>query len=720
MMGDTPASPVAPVPASPLLALSASNLRKERGAIAAQACDTCRSRKQRCDEQRPKCSTCQKFGLECNYRIPQPTKKDKTLLEILDRIKGLEAKVDSLNLRNTFASPTAVHGHLPPGPTTGSDAPMSLSGHPLSGTAYSLHDASSTTSGTDEHFKYVCSVHQMLAWPAIRQVLAAAQQKLPTIDLGAVEREKPAGLFQLGSTASRSLPTHTPYRVMGPGPTANGPTPTFLPITMSDLNWDSMQRLSKAYFDSFNLLCPVLDRHFFLSSTLPSVFSEGFSQDMASTIAFLVFALGEVALAGSSGPPIHVSNRRPSGVKGGSKDIPPGLDFFNEARKRMGFNLTDCSIENVQIFFLASIYYGTSFYPMDFWRMSTSASLACQALLASTPAVMSSPRGDMVRRLFWNCSNMETLLNLEFGLTPTGLEKIESVVGLPDFSGPFSDEDHISNQESHYQEHFASQIVLRRLLVEFHGVLSQGMSIRRRNHPILRPADFSIRLVSLALQLEQWRGMLPPQLRWHEESSGAFPNTSMYSPSLYSTIPTSTPMTTSLPPPNTAIPGSASPLMFTTDLDAVPVRYPYSLDIQVALLRSRYYHTKYLVHRPYLYKALHHPDAMTHDDALGAAECLKATLKWPVAMSPTCTRKRLIPCVFFFTQNLFGILLLLHLSTTVPILRRIQSTLCGERFEMDASETVGLYLDWMRDIKEVDCTAQWQWEVVKAVYGLEE
>lgn len=39
-----------------------------------KACDTCRSRKQRCDEQRPKCGTCQKFKLECNYREPQPTK----------------------------------------------------------------------------------------------------------------------------------------------------------------------------------------------------------------------------------------------------------------------------------------------------------------------------------------------------------------------------------------------------------------------------------------------------------------------------------------------------------------------------------------------------------------------------------------------------------------------------------------------------------------------
>ena len=44
-----------------------------------QACDTCRSRKQKCDEQRPKCGTCQKFKLECHYREPVPTKYAPTL-----------------------------------------------------------------------------------------------------------------------------------------------------------------------------------------------------------------------------------------------------------------------------------------------------------------------------------------------------------------------------------------------------------------------------------------------------------------------------------------------------------------------------------------------------------------------------------------------------------------------------------------------------------------
>lgn len=264
-----------------------------------------------------------------------------------------------------------------------------------------------------------------------------------------------------------------------------------------------------------------------------------------------------------------------------------------------------------------------------------------------------------------------------------------------------------------------------------------------------------ITIRQLAVQLEEWRGMLPVHLRWHDDAPGVFPNatvdlynatgaslftpaTTPISPAIPTTqqpphqhhhhhhhpAPTSisttstTTTTTTLPRGGGPVP---APFMFTPDLDAPPPRYPYVLDVQVALLRSRYYYTKYLIHRPFLYKALHHPSALTHADAAGVATCLRAALLWPVAMSPTCRNKRLVPCSFFFTQNFFGILVLLHLSETVPTLSRIRSTLCGgERFEGDVRETVGLYLDWLRDLKGVDHGTVWHWEVVRALYGLAE
>lgn len=75
-------------------------------------------------------------------------------------------------------------------------------------------------------------------------------------------------------------------------------------------------------------------------------------------------------------------------------------------------------------------------------------------------------------------------LNLEFNIPLTGLDKFEGLVGLPDFSaGSFSEDDYAGNQTSHFREHFASQIVLRRLSVEFHSTLSNGMLCRLRVGP---------------------------------------------------------------------------------------------------------------------------------------------------------------------------------------------------------------------------------------------
>lgn len=194
----------------------------------------------------------------------------------------------------------------------------------------------------------------MLKWPAIQHLFASVQPKLPHIDLSAFEKEGPASMVVLRRSDIQSLPTDMSSPVgRDSSISMHGPVTAPTPITRHDLNWDTMQRLSKSYFDGINLLCPILNRQSFMADTLPKLFNSGFSQNAASTIAFLVFALGEVALAGSEGLPVHIYGGRASGVKGGTKDRPPGLELFNEARQRMGFNLTECSLENVQISALA-------------------------------------------------------------------------------------------------------------------------------------------------------------------------------------------------------------------------------------------------------------------------------------------------------------------------------------------------------------------------------
>lgn len=67
---------------------------------------------------------------------------------------------------------------------------------------------------------------------------------------------------------------------------------------------------------------------------------------------------------------------------------------------------------------------------------------------------------------------------------------------------------------------------------------------------------------------------------------------------------------------------------------------------------------------------------------------------------------------------MLGVLLVLHLTRTTPILQRIVRGFCGETWDLDVSETVGLYVEWLRDLKEIDGAAAWAWDVVRAVYGI--
>ena len=123
-------------------------------------------------------------------------------------------------------------------------------------------------------------------------------------------------------------------------------------------------------------------------------------------------------------------------------------------------------------------------------------------------------------------------------------------------------------------------------------------------------------LKQLASQLSQWRGMLPRPLQWAEDDPTSFPN---QQPGNVGNVGN---LNQSLDPSLSPRHSQSGMPMFTSDLDDEPVRYPYAYDIQVALLRTRYYYAKYVVYRPSVYKALHYPNQITREDAEGVAECL--------------------------------------------------------------------------------------------------
>ncbi|CZT47340.1 related to acetate regulatory DNA binding protein FacB [Rhynchosporium secalis] len=645
--------------------------RAQRGAIASQACEMCRSRKQKCDEARPRCGLCNRINVECVYREPQPTKKDKTLTEILNRLMNIEGKIDQISTRRT----TQDFGSL-------RNIPSSQPSFNLESETSSLSTPSSRQQiSPTQPYRHASAAHKILSWPALQQLML---QVLPSNagDFKYLESDGTSFIVRMHSGQPK-LPKDEPLQDrpfvgMQSQATRNIGAPR---VTFPALTRDAMYRLTAAYFDTFNFLYPFMDRRTFESDTLAKVCSEGFDGDVDSVIALMIFCLGEVAIEGLTGNPIGEYKGLPSGIRGGSDGRPPGLALFNEARKCLGFVLTDSELENVQIFSLFA-----NFLDLD------------------------TPRGDLIRRVVWHCIIMETSLHLELDLPLTGILELGDRVGMPSFNVPFCEADHLGNQATNFEAHFASALALRRLGTTINAQIYDSISNTDTPASDEFGGPSATTLKSLAAQLTQWRGLLPRDLQWPEEDPAAFPTPQTGNIGVIDAVDPS------LATPRPGRPGSQ---LFSTDLNSDPMQYRFVYDVQVAMLRTRYYYSKFVVYRPFVYKALHFPEQMTQEDAQGVAECLRTCLKWPLTLSPTSRHKRLIPYLFCWSQTFVSILLIFHLTQHNPMLRDIRAQLCGPRFEEDFEVSVALMQDWIRDLKAVDPLALWCYKILQPIYNLD-
>jgi hypothetical protein len=281
------------------------------------------------------------------------SRKDKTLLEILDRLKKIESKIDRAYTGDPIPS---EFGPAQPSPAI-HPAFRSEGNEPIGNLAPTLRSFQQlrlSGIGRNQPYRHTSAAHKMLTWPAMQQLLQQSSQS-SLDELKGLEQEGSAFIVRMQEGTpelpwDEALP-EIPFVGMQTQETRSLGGARFIFPAPS---WDTMRDLAIAYFDTFNLIHPFLDREDFFCDTLSRLHTEGFDDDADSIIALLVFGLGEVAIEGSRGSPIEVHNGRPSGVRGGTALRPPGLVYFNEARKHIGFVLTGCELENVQILSLAA------------------------------------------------------------------------------------------------------------------------------------------------------------------------------------------------------------------------------------------------------------------------------------------------------------------------------------------------------------------------------
>lgn len=238
------------------------------------------------------------------------------------------------------------------------------------------------------------------------------------------------------------------------------------------------QEYTDAYFNTFNIICPVLD-YDSTNEVVVRLSREGYGDcDPQGVVALLVYALGQLATEGVFGDAISVHNGVPSGFRGGTAETPPGLEMFNEARRRLGFVMTTCTLENVQILLLQATYYEANSRHQDFWRSTVAASMSMQVLVRCEQIDWQSQSGDMIKRAYWTCVLNEDLYHLDLDLPQTGICTLEDEVPLPSFYGTQDSQGWLSGSrtQSQFQYHFLAMIALRKLISRINATILECKS----------------------------------------------------------------------------------------------------------------------------------------------------------------------------------------------------------------------------------------------------
>ncbi|KAH2139570.1 hypothetical protein KXW26_009208 [Aspergillus fumigatus] len=485
-----------------------------------------------------------------------------------------------------------------------------------------VFDERPNTTDSNGHVSISFSQHGVILWPGAREILPRklleAHERLGRNYVIDLEMKRP----------------HLPMYIYPYPPQAGEDWLETLPLAM-------IKGLSDAFFATFNPFTPIMDKTFYFAFTLGAAIESGFGYTIETCLVLNVMALGCLAvLSHQEGnyplPGTRSSRFEPPEWMGVIHEEPPGLRFFNEARRRIGFLMCDNDIQSCQFYLLSYVYYSQILRPMDSWAMIHRAATCCLSMLTNHDVNFDEWEGDMKSRVYWNTLMNETILVQELHLPPSGLSRLEELVPIPKFIG-FESVDFVPARfssssdeidESFFQYHFLAQVAHRIILTR----------IRRSLYFYSDSGTFPLPAVNAELrhQLEQWRINLPPALQFSDSQP-------------------STPMD-----PNPS-PAPVSPLPIDPNRPLSP-----AIAVTEAMLRGRYMIANFHIGRPYLYKALRIPQRVTDHDLEQMRNGLRHAMDWPPVGGIFRKMKSCIPIKFAFCSQFFGQVLLFYCISHHP------------------------------------------------------
>ncbi|KAH7216106.1 hypothetical protein DER44DRAFT_820991 [Fusarium oxysporum] len=334
---------------------------------------------------------------------------------------------------------------------------------------------------------------------------------------------------------------------------------------LSRLSLSQVSLLTQSYFQHFHPSCLILNESLFYSQVLSNAVQTNFAPNYSSCTVLLVCSLGSIVA--------HYSGHE-EWSSGNEQDI--GLGFFNLANG-MFRDLEGGNWESVQCLLLMGLFYSAKLRVYDAWQVNHKACCTVSILVPLQRTLEAQHC-----QLFWIAYLQESQILAEFDFPASGLGKLASSMPLPVIPGAGTDPRH-----AQYQFFFLALISMRKLLnrILFHLYSREHIedtTSGEQAHIEKSAAFLSVSpsvMFELDRQLEEWRTCLPQGLEF-----------SSYSEAQLAEIP---------------------------GLDQTHRSTDERLRGQ---LQARYFAAKSIIHRPFIYKALHrdHTAPLTDADAAGA------------------------------------------------------------------------------------------------------
>ncbi|KAL2807922.1 hypothetical protein BJX63DRAFT_410809 [Aspergillus granulosus] len=576
--------------------------KKRRHDVARQACERCRMKKTRCDEQFP-CGLCRNLGVECMYSYRKPSRSELSSNALLRILGRLESKVDNIAAKGPgqFSSATEL---WPADAEAGYDNARS--------TSYispAAHEAVEMAPQYPQSAIVPWSAHQVIAWKPVLSVLPDAVQLI---------------VSECGTDYSSLLELKRPRLPIVPRPESKEND------SLGNLSVSLVKELCDSYFATFHLCYPFVDRTFFLRHTLPTAINGEFGYDIESCVVLAVMALGcwsklalrevgEFRAQGRLYPPSPEDSFQED--RRSSTDVTiPGLIFFNESRKRIGWLINDNCMQSCQYYLLSGLFYAQLVRPVDWCTMTNRASVCCRMFWENVPNPCDEWVADMHSRLFWNIVMFDSILAQELKLPGCQLDEMAQRIPLPTFVRmkqpsflPLDSE--TDEEESFHQYHFLAQVAHRLLLT-------------RTKTTMFVTSEYTSQSVAEELhqQLERWRNRLPATLQFDDDH-------------------------------------------------LVPMPESPSQILVVSWLRFRYIIAKFHFGRPLIHKILHHPNDTTDEELRRCREIFNQIFSWEPFIRLVSVMKSCMPLKFHICCQLFGQILLVYAfqHNAEPRLRQVLS-----------------------------------------------